>query len=144
MIYLDTSAFLKLYVCEIGSETVQAFVTDQDDPLPVWELVRAEMINAFHLKVFWDEMEVMQARQLISLFDDRIRRGQYFTPEIDRDRLMTDFRRLSSYTPETGCRTMDVYHVACALQVSPEVFVSFDDRQRQLAERVGLTVLPKL
>ena len=38
VIYLDTSALLKLYIHEDHSEAVQEWVVSQDDPLPVWDL----------------------------------------------------------------------------------------------------------
>ena len=144
MIYLDTSALLKLYIREADSETVQAYVMAQDDPLPVWELQHAELINALRLKVFWSELADAQVDALIALFEQRLRRGQYFFPDIDRAELMETFRRLSKETPTLGCRTMDILHVACALQLAPERFISFDERQRVLAARAGLHVLPAL
>ena len=143
MIYLDTSALLKLYIREPDSETIQAYVMAQDDPLPVWELQQVELINAFRLKVFWGDIESRQADRMIELFEQRMRRGQYFFPDIDRSELMTTFRVLSQETPRIGCRTMDILHVACALQLAPQQFISFDDRQRRLAEHAHLTVLPE-
>jgi hypothetical protein len=37
----------------------------------------------------------------------------------------------------------DILHVALALEIKTPYFVSFDRRQRQLAEAVRLNVLPK-
>lgn len=141
MIYLDTSAFLKLYILEKGSTDVQTLVTSQDDPLPLWELQHHELVNAFRLKVFWREITANQADDLVGLLDARLRRGQYFVPDIDRAELSATFRTLSRETPRTGCRTMDILHVACALQLAPDSFVSFDDRQKQLASFAGLPVV---
>jgi predicted nucleic acid-binding protein len=143
VIYLDTSALLKLYLIEAGSETVQTFVMAQDDPLPVWELQQVELLNGLRLKVFWGDIKGKQADQLIDMFDQRMRRGQYFFPDIARAELMATFRTLSRETSRIGCRTMDILHVACAIQLSPEHFVSFDERQRQLASYTGLHVLPE-
>ena len=61
MIYLDTSAFLKLYILEGGSLEVQALVTAQDSPLPVWDLLEAEFANALRLKAIWREVTPAQA-----------------------------------------------------------------------------------
>jgi predicted nucleic acid-binding protein len=143
VIYLDTSAFLKLYIREAGSEFVQEIVTSQDDPLPVWDLLQAEVINALRLKVFWQDIRVDEANRLIKLFDERLQRGQYFVPEVDRHVLLSDSRSLGEHTPQTGCRTMDILHVACALQTRPVHFLSFDGRQRDLATLAGLAVLPE-
>jgi len=138
VIYLDTSALVKLYVLEAGSEFVQSCLSGQDDPLPVWELQEAEFANALHLKVFWNEWTEEEADRQIGHFRDRMRRGLYFFPEIDRVRLIRDFHRLSRETPRTGCRTMDIFHVACALQIPSCRFLTFDGRQGALARLAGL------
>jgi len=143
VIYLDTSALIKLYFREEGSEVVQQRVTAQDHPLPIWELQEAEFVNACRLKVFWGDITLEQADQLLALFERRLRRGQYYVPEVDRGALMADFRTLSLQTARLGCRTMDVLHVACALQLSPKQFISFDERQRALAIHAGLEVAPE-
>lgn len=140
MIYLDTSALIKLYIKEAGSSLVQARVADQDEPLPVWELQEAELINALRLKVFWKDITRAQADKQISLFEERKRRGLYFFPDIRRADLLASFRQLSELTPQLGCRTMDILHVACAIQLATQLFVSFDARQRALAIQAGLTV----
>jgi len=52
-------------------------------------------------------------------------------------------RRLSRrHTAKVGTRSLDIIHVASALLLRPEVFYSFDERQRRLAETEGLTVRP--
>jgi len=53
-------------------------------------------------------------------------------------------RELSKrYTPHLSCRSLDILHVAGALLLKAEEFASFDERQRQLAEKVGLKLLPR-
>ena len=143
MIYLDTSAFIKLYFLEKGSELVQQYVIDQDEPLPVWELLEAEFVNACRLKAFWKDITPAQAERQVQLFAQRQRRGLYFVPELDRGALMSIFRTYSGQTPRYGCRTMDILHVACAKLLEVSCFVSFDDRQRALAANVGLSIMPK-
>ncbi len=141
MLYLDTSALLKLHIRESGSVEVQQWVTAQDDPLPVWTIQEMELTNALRLKVFWGELTEAEAEAQIAHLHDRKRRGLYFHPEIHRSDLMETFRRLSAETMRLGCRTLDALHVACALQLVPAAFVSFDTRQCVLARQAGLTVL---
>ncbi len=141
MLYLDTSALLKLYILETGSEAVQAQVAAQDHPLPVWELQEAELVNALRLKAFWREITVEQAETQIAHFGERKRRGLYYFPELDRSDLMDTFRHLSAETPRLGCRTMDILHVACAVQITASGFLTFDQRQRTLALHAGLKVV---
>lgn len=141
MIYLDTSALVKLYVLEEGSAFVQSALSEQDDPLPVWELQEAELANALHLKVFRGEWTEDETARQIGHFQDRKGRGLYFFPEIDRVELMRAFHHLSRETPRTGCRTMDIFHVACALQMPACRFLTFDRRQSLLAQWAGLDVI---
>ena len=141
MIYLDTSALVKLYVLEAGSEFVQSCLSEQDDPLPVWELQEAELANALHLKVFRNEWTEAEAELQIEHFHSRKQRGLYVFPEIDRVELIREFHRLSRETPRTGCGTMDILHVACALQIPSCRFLTFDGRQGKLARLAGLEMI---
>lgn len=143
MIYLDTSAFIKLYIREAGSEQVNELVTQQDDPLPVWDLLEAELTNALRLKVFWKELAIEDSDRLIDLFHQRKQKGLYHVPELDRIALMDVFAKLPEQTSELGCRTFDILHVACALQLNSTQFISYDQRQRALAKRTGLAVYPE-
>lgn len=143
MLYLDTSAFLKLYIREKGSEQVQAMVAGQPEPLPVWEILEMELSNALNLKVFQGELEESESARQYSLFRKRKTNGLYFLPELRRAELMFDFRRLSGSTSRLGCRTMDILHVACALQLQADVFLTFDLRQRALARTTGAFDVPE-
>lgn len=143
MIYLDTSAFLKLYLREEGSDYVQRCLESQDDPLPMADVLRWEFANALRLKVFWGDFGSATADHLLTLFEDRLYRGQYTVVEIDPARRTKDVLELVRHTAELGCRTLDVLHVATALQLSPQRFVSFDQQQRRLAVAAGLQVVPE-
>lgn len=140
MIYLDTSALVKLYLLEEGSAVVQELVSSQHDPLPVWELQEMELSSALRLKVFWGEISQGDADRQLELFDQRKQKGHYYFPDLDRAAFLTTFLRLSAHTPELGCRTLDIMHVACAVLLAPDWFVSFDGRQRELAAKAGLAV----
>ena len=140
MLYLDTSAFLKLYIREAGSEEVQDTIVSQNYPLPVWEVLEMELMNALQLKVFRKELGEADAALQQALFYERKAKGFYYVPEIARAELMSDFKRLSAHTAKLGCRTMDILHVAFACQLRPNLFISYDQRQKQLAQIAGLTV----
>ena len=45
--------------------------------------------------------------------------------------------------PAIGCRTLDILHVATAVVLGVREFASFDGRQRQLAKKAGLRVVPR-
>ena len=140
VLYLDTSALLKLYLKEKGSEATQRLVAGQRHPLPIWEIQQMEFLNALRLKVFWKEISLADAERQIGLFQDRRRRGLYYPPEIDRFELMETFDRLSSATVRHGGRTLDLLHIACALVLGARQFLTFDAKQKSLAHQAGLEV----
>lgn len=138
MIYLDTSAFIKLYIREERSEAVNAIVVGQDEPLPVWFLHTLEMRNAFNLKLFRKELTQADVDNMVKLFHDRMHAGVYAAPRLDIGELAATAIQFTGHTRHIGCRSLDILHVAAAVRVGAELFVTSDERQRQLAETVGL------
>jgi predicted nucleic acid-binding protein len=138
MLYLDTSAFIKLYLREDGSEEVHRLVASQPDPLPVWYLTEVEFANAVRFKVFLAEMKSAVAEEIISLFLDRKGKGQYFAPALDPVILQELSLRMTLKTPRIGCRALDILHVAAARLCEADLFVTADKRQSALADAEGL------
>ncbi len=140
MIYLDTSAFIKLYLHEEGSAEVHRLVVAQEDPLPVTHLTELEFINALRFKVFIAEMAPEEVDRLIGLYRDRKRSGQYFVPPLDPIALHELSLQMTDQTPALGCRALDILHVAAARLCEATLFVTADKRQAALAEAAGRTV----
>jgi predicted nucleic acid-binding protein len=140
MIYLDTSAFIKLYLHEDGSAEVHGLVVAQREPLPVWHFMELEFLNALRFKVFHAEMSPDDVERVISLYLDRKRGGQYFTPHLDPVALHELSLQMTARTPTIGCRALDVLHVAAARLCDASVFVTADKRQAALAEIEGRVV----
>jgi predicted nucleic acid-binding protein len=140
MIYLDTSAFIKLYLQEEGSAEVHGLVVSQADPLPVWHFLELELFNALRFKVFLSEMSPEEVQRLISLYLDRKRGGQYFSPHLDPAALHELSLQMSVRTPAIGCRALDILHVAAARLCDAAMFVTADRRQAALAEAEGRAV----
>ena len=104
MIYLETSAFIKLYLQEEGSPEVHGFVVAQQHPLPVWQLMELEFLNALKFKVFLSEMGGDEVDRVTSLYRDRKRSGQYFVPHLDPIVMHELCVQMTERTPAIGCR----------------------------------------
>ena len=52
--------------------------------------------------------------------------------------------RAAKYAASALARSLDILHVAAALTLGARVVVSFDDRQRKIARRARLKVLPRI
>lgn len=137
-IYLDTSALIKLYIFEEGSESVNKIITDNAAPLPVWDLHLIEFHNALKLKIFRNELTEQEASHLSILFTERKKTGIYYTPELDRKDHTELCLEFTDFSAELGCRSLDIMHVAAASLFKADRFITFDSRQSALAEKVGL------
>jgi predicted nucleic acid-binding protein len=140
VIYLDTSALIKLYLREPDSAAVNAIVVGQDEPLPIWFLHGLELRNAFSIKVFRKELTAAEADGLTELFEARRRSGIYVAPRLEVDELAAAAMAFTAHTRRLGCGSLDILHVAAAKLLAAPRFVTCDERQRQLAVAVGLNV----
>jgi hypothetical protein len=123
---------------EKGSAEVHRLVVAQDEPLPVWTLTELELCNALRFKVFLRELSGADAERLISLYMERKRSGLYYAPYLDPTSLHETALEMTRRTPETGCRSLDILHVAAARLLDARLFATADKRQGALAEREGL------
>ena len=144
--YYDTGVLVKLYVPEAGSDGVCEFVAARGKALLITPLHDAEARNAFALKVFRREITPREQRGLLRQWGQDLTTGRLGTQAVDWALV---FRRTAAmsgeWTPNLGCRTLDVMHVASALILGAREFVTLDLRQRRLAESVGLaTPVPEL
>jgi hypothetical protein len=139
-IYLDTSLVVSLYIIDANSKAAAKAVATCSEPPLLTTLCQVEVINAFSLQQFRGEITAARANFAVESFEDDLRSGVYRVlalPEFT-------FRQASlisrKHTPQLGIRSMDLLHVAAALEFGAEAFFSFDIRQRELAEAVGLKV----
>ena len=141
--YADTSYLVSLYT--IDSHTAAAAAHDAqavDSPL-LTGFGRCELQNAVRLKVFRQEITVAQAdASLLSLEQDIVAGSLVLTP-CDWDAVFAEAETLSErFTAQAGHRGMDVLHVAAAIHLGADAFLTFDARQATLAKQAGLTVGP--
>jgi len=105
-------------------------------------LGEAEFVNALELQVFRKGWTRRQAREVYDEFlasqAAAVIRSEPFPPEAwQRAAILS-----RGHGALLGTRTLDVLHVASALVLKPDVFLTFDKRQHQLAKAEGLRVLP--
>ena len=133
-VFLDTSACAKRYVSEQGSDDVVA-LCQQADSLVVSVICLPELISTFsrlvrEKKLAKAEYRKLKAGAMADLADVDICQ---LTPAI----LASVVSLLESHP----LRTMDALHVACALAVAPDRFVSADHRQLTVARKAGLNIV---
>jgi len=141
-VYVDPSALLKLYVHQPESSAMNAWRARTRGALPVTYHARAEIANGICLAAFRGNIGAPALRDALASFDEDFALGRYVQADVlwrSALRRATELSR--EHTAGLGCRTLDVLHVACALELGLPRFVTFDKRQRRLARAVGLKLV---
>lgn len=141
-VYADPSALLKLYRREAGSKALAAWRSATTGALPITLHGELEIVNAIcryrHAGIFTPEMQ----QAAIETFQGDIELGRYRREDPGWRAVMRRSKELTlAHTAEIGTRTLDVLHVAAALELGLRHFLTFDDRQSALAVRVGLKLV---
>lgn len=111
-------------------------------PLAVTHHGRVEIVNAICLAGFRGYITVKAMDDSLASFDEDFAAGMYVQADILWRSALNHATELSrAHTPSLGCRSLDVLHVASALELGLPNFLTFDVRQKQLAKAVGLKVI---
>ena len=150
-IYADTSFLVKLLSKETGSaEAVAEYRRLQRPrlfflPLHALEVENAIRHRAFHerrIRPAAERAQIIRERDAaLARVSQHVKRGALEEIALDMDPAFSRACRLSStYTDRFGARAIDLLHVACALLLESEVFLTSDQRQAALAKAEGLQV----
>ena len=133
-VFFDTSAFVKRYVEESGTERVIE-ICDQAERLVLCVICLPEMISTLNRLVREGKLQGGDYQKMRDLILKEIEDAEicYVTPEV----VTQTIRCLENNT----LRAMDALHLGCALVVEPDLFVSSDQRQIEAAKREGLKVM---
>ncbi|MBA4387425.1 MAG: PIN domain nuclease [Verrucomicrobia bacterium] len=143
MLYVDSGVLVKLYCVETDSSKAAGIVGLQKPPFPFSHWQEIEVRNALRLKAFRKEISEAQLDASFALIDADLDNGVLKRPGYDLAEVFKIAEFLSArYALATGCRSLDILHVATAQVVGAKLFCSFDSRQRELARMAGLRIIP--
>jgi len=139
--YADTSFLASLYSAESGTALAINFLRRQPLPVLVSSFAELELHNAVNLRLFRKEFTVAEAEDVRRDIEADFVRGLFLTCPLP-DRCFERAQQLSQKrTKDVGTRAGDILHVAIALELKAEWFLTFDKRQQQLAKLEGLRVI---
>lgn len=139
--YADTSFLLSLYLEDKHSQRAAASMQSLKGMLPLTPLHRLELRNAVRLAVFRGQVNHLQRDGALQNIEEDLEDGILIPTPIDWTHVFREAERLGAgHTESLGNRSLDILHVASALVLEVTHLLTFDDRQRQLAERMGLKV----
>ncbi len=149
--YADSSFILRLVTAEAGSEDAMAEYRRLDyPPLFFLPLHALEVRNAILQRAFHQRRSIASGgrRHVARERDAALSRLQHYLSRralldvtLDMESAITCAAKLSTtHTERLGARAIDLLHVASALKLESEVFLTTDARQAQLARAEGLRV----
>lgn len=151
-VYADSSFILRLVVGEADSEAAVAVYREAGRPaLPYLWIHQLEVENAIRQRAF-HESQVRPARERRGIqremdasfarLGQLQRRRALASVALDPETAIARALALSAaHTRRLGTRAIDVLHVAVALQLRADRFLTFDRRQSELARTEGLEIV---
>jgi len=141
--YVDTGLFVKSYIAEPNSKESDAILRSIGTPFAFSHFHEIEIPNAIRLKRFRSEITPAQETSAIRAFRTDVDAGRFDRPAYDIGEAFTRAEQLSArFSGDIGTRSLDLLHVAAALEIGCTVFASYDAKQRKCAELAGLKVIP--
>ena len=145
--YPDTSFLYAIYRKQVNSPTAAAFFQEMPEPLIASSLLLYEFRQSVRFQGFLFAQDsrkgfswALGATLLKTLRSD-LAAGVLVVATVDWADAQNIAERLSSrYTLASGHRALDILHVATALHLGVDEFLTFDEDQRALAIAEGLEV----
>jgi hypothetical protein len=141
-VYVDPGALARLYIHQAGSREIATWRAKIRGALAVTHHGRTEIINAICRAAFLGQLDPNGLSETLTDFSSDFVSGHLRQADILWRAALSRAAELSQrHTPKLGTRSLDVLHVACALELKFRHFLTFDLRQQKLSAAVGLRVV---
>jgi len=141
-VYVDPSALARLYLHQAGSREMAVWRGKLQGPLAVTHHGRTEVINAICRSAFLGHLNPDGLSDALADFNSDFISGLYWQADILWRAALNRAAELSrQHTPKLGTRSLDVLHVACALELKLRHLLTFDKGQQKLAVAAGLRLI---
>ena len=139
--YVEPSALAQLFINQQRSREITAWRA-KAGPLPVTHHGRTEITNVICRARFHGKSDDEGMQRALAYFTEDFCEGRLYQADLLwRDALNRAAELSIEHTPTLGTRASDVLHVACALELNCRRFLTFDQRQQELALAVGLKTI---
>lgn len=141
-LYIDSSVLVKLYYPEPESKVFSEWIIKQKQAILFTQFHELEIINAFSLKVFRNEITVENFNAFRDIIEKDKAAGilEVINPDWS-EVLMESLKILKRSNHTIGTRSLDIIHVASADTLNCDTFLTNDKRQLNAALGIGLNVM---
>ncbi len=148
--FADTSFVFGIYFPRDGSARAADYLQDAPAPVRISTIVRYEFLQAVWFEVWRREngdargITQIQAQSALATFDLDLDQGIWELGAPDRRSILTRAENLTiQHTVRHDARSIDLLHIATALESGSGEFLTFDVIQSRVAEIEGFTLLPR-
>jgi hypothetical protein len=141
--YADTSFLASLYGTDANSQQAAHQVELLAPSFLISPLGELELVTAFEAREFRKILSAIEVEASLQSFRADLAMGVLTRKPIPPGAFARAIVLSKLYTRTLGSRTLDILHIAIALELDAEVFFTFDKDQIKLAKRAGLTVRPR-
>lgn len=141
--YADSSFIISLLRIDANHEAAMRYMARSDETLAFNPLQRVELRNALRNAQALGQLTESERRLAFRQIEQDLQAGLLIhTPVKWSDVFRLADELSDKHAARDGQRTIDLLHVALAIECGAKTFLSFDQRQRQLAKAASLTVKP--
>lgn len=141
--YPDSSFLFSLVAKDSHTPEASRFLVETAAPLIFTPLHRTEVRNALRDAAARKEITQEECRSAFWMIENDLREEILVHMPINWSNALRRADELSErHASERAQRTIDLLHVAIACEAGASTFLSFDQRQRKLANAAGLKVKP--
>lgn len=143
-LFFDTSALVKFFHEEEGSEIVTKLITSQENEVWILELVRIEFLSAVLRRFRNKEIDEKRLAEAISGFEEQS--ASFNIEPFGHAVLMEAETLMKKYGTNKGLRTLDALHLGAFRLISENdwYFVASDENLCDIAQLLGLKTINPL
>lgn len=138
--YFDTSALVKLYHEESGTDEVENIFSSEDNTIIISELAIVELYSTFYRLLRMNEITNVILKSIIETFENDCK-FRFLIKPINSDIFNGAKELIIKYGSKKSIRTLDAIQLSVSLKMKDIMFVSGDELLLECAEDEDLRVL---
>jgi uncharacterized protein len=136
--YVDTSAFIKRFVEELGTHAIEQFIAEGHFTLAISSLSMVEIRSVLKRKILQNEISADTAKSIKEIIHLEIASQSLFFQTVDAGTLERTGHLIEGLTSQLGA--LDAIHLACAKTAKCELMVSADKQLLRASIEAGLAI----
>jgi hypothetical protein len=128
---------------DANSERAAASIQQAKLPIVLTTFGELELANAISLRLFRRELASSKVKATRALVQQDLTNGVLLLSQLTTGIFVRAMKIARQRTPQLGTRTLDILHVASAMELKTDMFYTFDRKQEELARAEGLVLDPK-